>query len=60
MKGLDRLKRSIMAEGKDINEMVGVEDGEDYHQGDQNDQPFVLLLRVTQANGQPLPIGQFT
>ena len=31
MKGLDRLKRLIMAEGKDINEMAKVEDGEDYH-----------------------------
>ena len=29
MKGLDRLKRSIMAEGNDINEMVKVEDGDD-------------------------------
>ena len=60
MKGLDRLKWSIMAEGNDINEMVKVEDGDDCHQGDQNDQPFVLLLRVTQANGKPLPIGGFT
>ena len=30
MKGLDRLKRLIMAGGKDINEIVKVEDGEDY------------------------------
>ena len=28
--------------------------------GDQNGQPFVLLLRVTQSNGKPLPIGGFT
>ena len=31
MKGLDRSKRLIMAEGNDVNEMVKVEDGEDYH-----------------------------
>ena len=49
-----------MAEGNDINEMVKAEDGDDCHQGDQNDQQFVLLLRVTQANGKPLPIGGFT
>ena len=28
--------------------------------GDQIGQPFVLLLRVTQFNGKPLPIGGFT
>ena len=28
--------------------------------GDQNDQPFALLLRVTQLNGKPLPIGRLT
>ena len=28
--------------------------------GDWNEQPFVLLLRVTQSNGKPLPIGGFT
>ena len=60
MKESDRLERLIMAEGNDINEMVKVEDGEDCHEGDQNDQPFVLLLRVTQANGKPLPICEFT
>ena len=49
-----------MAEGNNINEMVKVEDGDDCCWGDQNDQPFVLLLRVTQANGKPLPIGGFT
>ena len=34
--------------------------GEDTSMGDKNDQPFVLLLRVTQLNGKPLPIGGFT
>ena len=28
--------------------------------GDQRGQPFVLLLRVRQSNGKPLPIGGFT
>ena len=28
--------------------------------GEKNDLPFVLLLRVTQSNGKPLPIGGFT
>ena len=28
--------------------------------GDLNEQPFVLLLRVTQSNGKLLPIGGFT
>ena len=28
--------------------------------GDQNEQPFVLLLRVIQLNNKPLPIGGFT
>ena len=59
MKGSDRLERLIMAEGNDINEIVKVEDGEDC-QGDKNDQPFVLLLRVTQGNGKQLPTGGFT
>ena len=35
-----------MAEENDINETVQVEERDDLHQGDQNDQPFVLLLRV--------------
>ena len=35
-----------MTEGNDINEMVKVEGGDDCLRGDQNDQPFVLLLRV--------------
>ena len=60
MKGLDRLRGSMMTDGNDINEVVVVEDGDDCHQGDQNGQPFVLLLRVTEDNGKPLPIGGFT
>ena len=49
-----------MAEGNDINKIVKVEEGDDHYRGDQNDQPFVLLLSVTQTNGKPLPIGGFT
>ena len=60
MKGLDWLRGLIMTDGNGINEMVKVEDGDDCCRGDQNDQPFVLLFRVIQANGKPLPIGGFT
>ena len=49
-----------MAEINDISETVEVEERDDHCQGDQNNQPFVLLLRVTQANGKPLPVGGFT
>ena len=49
-----------MAEGSDMNEMVMVEDREGSHRGDRNEQPFVLLLKVTQSSGKPLPIGGFT
>ena len=37
-----------------------VEEGDEHHHTDPKDQLFVLLLRVTQANGRPLPIGGFT
>ena len=46
-----------MAEGSDMNEMIETEEGDDPFMGDQSRQPFVLLLRVTQSNGKPLPIG---
>ena len=49
-----------MAEESDMNEMLQTEEGDDPYKGDQNGQPFVLLLRVMQANGKPLPIGVFT
>ena len=49
-----------MAEEKEvIEEMVHVEDGDKCHCPDLRDQLFVLLLRVTQANGRPLPTGGF-
>ena len=49
-----------MAEESDISETVEVGEKDDCQLGDQNDQLFVLLLRVTQANGKPLLIGGFT
>ena len=48
-----------MAEEKDMSEIIKTEEGDDLHRGDQNDQAFVLLLRVMQSNGMPLPIGGF-
>ena len=49
-----------MAEGGVMEDVVKTEVGEDTSMGDENDQPFALLLRVTQLNGRPLPIGGFT
>ena len=49
-----------MAEGSNMDEVIKTEVGEDTFVGDQNEQPFALLLRVTQLNGKPLPIGGFT
>ena len=49
-----------MAEGNSISEEVRAEDEEGCLEDDKREQAFVLLLRVTQANGKPLPIGGFT
>ena len=49
-----------MTEGSDMNEMIKTEEGDDPYMGDWRKEPFVLLLRVTQSNGKPLPIGGFT
>ena len=43
-----------------IEKMTQVQEGDECHHPDLRDQQFVLLLRVTQANGRPLPIGGFT
>ena len=43
-----------------MDEVIKTVAGEDTFVGDQNEQPFALLLRVTQLNGKPLPIGGFT
>ena len=39
---------------------VKVEEEEGYLGKNKREQRFVLLLRVTQASGKPLPIGGFT
>ena len=43
-----------------MNEMIKTEEGDDAFMGGQSRQPFVQLLRVTQSNGKPLPMGGFT
>ena len=49
-----------MAEEDEIGDVVKVEEGDEHHCTDPKDQLFVLLLRVTQANGRPLPIRGFS
>ena len=49
-----------MAEEKEVMEKITqVEDNEEYPHLNPRDCQFVLLLRVTQANGQPLPVEEF-
>ena len=49
-----------MAKEKEvIEEMAQVEEGDECNHTDLKDRLFVLLLRVTQANGRPLPIRGF-
>ena len=43
-----------------IGDVVKVEEGDEHHHTDPKDRLFLLLLRVIQANGRPLPIGGFT
>ena len=50
----------MMAEGNDMSEEVKVEEEGGYLGEDKREKSFVLLLRVTQANGKPLPIGGFS
>ena len=50
-----------MAEEEEvIEEIVQVEEDDEHHCTDAEDRLFVLLLRVSQANGRPLLIGGFT
>ena len=50
-----------MAEEEEvIEEIAQAEEGDECHCTDPKDRLFVLLLRVTQPNGRPLPIGGFT
>ena len=48
-----------MAEGNSTSEEVKAEDKEGHLGDDKREQAFVLL-RVTQGNGTPLPVGGFT
>ena len=49
-----------MAKEKEVMEKITqVEEGDECHHPDPRDQQFVLLLRVTQANGRPLPVEGF-
>ena len=59
-KRYEKVTGFIMAEGNDMSEEVKVEEGEGYLGEGKREQSFVLLLRVTQANGRPLPICGFT
>ena len=43
-----------------MGEEVKVKEEEGYLRGDKREQPFVLLVRVTQARGKLLPIDGFT
>ena len=49
-----------MDNGSDMDEMIKPEEGDNPYMGDQSGQPFILLLKVAQSNGKPLPIGGFT
>ena len=50
-----------MVEEKEVIEkMMQVEEGDECHHPNLKDQQFVLLLKVKQANGRLLPIGEFT
>ena len=50
-----------MAKEKELMEKITqVEEGDECHHPDPKEQQFVLLLRVTQANGRLLPIERFT
>ena len=41
-----------------MEKITQVEDNEEYPHPNLEDHQFVLLLRVTQADGQPLPMGR--
>ena len=57
MNKIDQFYR--MAEGGVV-EDVKTEVGDDTSIGHKSSQQFALLLRVTQLNGRPLPVGGFT
>ena len=50
-----------MIKEKEVMEKITqVEDNNEYPHPNPRDQQFVLLLRVTQDNGRPLPMEEFT
>ena len=42
-----------------MKKITQVEENDEYPHSDPRDQQFVLLLRVTQADGRPLPVEEF-
>ena len=49
-----------MVEEKEVMEKITqVENNEEYSHPNLTDHQFVLLLKVTQADGQPLPMEEF-
>ena len=49
-----------MVKEKEVMEKITqFEENDEYPHPDPRDQQFVLLLRVTQANGRPLPVEKF-
>ena len=46
-----------MAQHGVIQDIVKAEVGDNTSVGDESSQQFALLLRVTQLNGRPLPVG---
>ena len=49
-----------MVKEKEVMEKIArVEDNEEYPHPNLKDHQFVLLLQVTQADGQPLPMDEF-
>ena len=50
-----------MVKEKEVMEKITqVEENDEYPHPDPRDQQSVLLLRITQANGRPLPMEEFT
>ena len=50
----------MVEEKEEMEKITQVEDNEEYSHPNPKDRQFVLLLRVTQADGQPLPMKEFT
>ena len=59
MKGLNQRELVMMVKEKEVMEKTQVEEDDECHHPDPKDWQFVLLLRVTQANGRPLPMEGF-